>query len=90
MTSIVTSIKRWWRNHRWVDVRDNYIIPHKLKTFWLNADEQKKAETFKKKHESNFYQYCFTPGPIGVCTHIKCKGENGELYDEDITDYGSW
>ena len=39
---ILTSIKRWWRNHRWVDVRDNYIIPHKNLTFWLSDEEMHK------------------------------------------------
>ena len=82
---IWTSIKRWWRNHRWVDVRDNYIIPHKLEVFWLNEIEMEAAKKFKKENRSDFYQYCFTPGPIGVCTKIRGGGT-----EQDITDYGSW
>lgn len=82
---IWTSIKRWWKNHRWVDVRDNYIIPHKNTTFWLTDYSVEEVRKFKKEHTSRFYQYCFTPGPIGTC--IKIKSENAE---QDITDYGSW
>ena len=82
---IWTSIKRWWKNHRWVDVRDNYIIPHKNTTFWLTDYSVEEAKKFKKEHASRFYQYCFTPGPIGTC--IKIKGGDAE---QDITDYGSW
>ncbi len=40
---------------------------------------------FKKENRSDFYQYCFTPGPIGVCTKIK-----GGEKEQDITDYGAW
>ena len=82
---IWTSIKRWWKNHRWVDVRDNYIIPHKNTTFWLTDYEVDEAQKFIKEHKSRFYQYCFTPGPIGV--GVKIIGDNNE---QDITDYGSW
>jgi len=82
---IWTSIKRWWKNHRWVDVRDNYIIPHKNTTFWLNDYEMEQARNFKKDNPSNFYQYCFTPGPIGVCTRIRGGGK-----EQDITDYSVW
>jgi len=82
---ILTSIKRWWRNHRWVDVRDNYIIPHKNTTFWLTNYSMELARKFKKDNPSRFYRYSFTPGPIGVC--IKIEGNGTE---QDITDYGSW
>jgi hypothetical protein len=81
----MNSIKRWWRNHRWVDVRDNYIIPHKNTTFWLTDYSVKEARKFMIEHPSKFYTYIFTPGPIGVC--IKIKG--GEV-EKDITDYESW
>jgi hypothetical protein len=80
-----TSIKRWWRNHRWVNVRDNYIIPHRNTTFWLNDYEMEQVRKFKKDNPSNSYQYCFTPGPIGVCTRIK-----GGEKEQDITDYNTW
>lgn len=82
---ILTSIKRWWRNHRWVDVRDSYIIPHKNLTFWLSDEEMQQAEKFKKDHKATFYQYCFTPGSIGV--GLKIIGDGAE---QDITDYRSW
>lgn len=82
---MLKSIKRWWRNHRWVDVRDNYIIPHKNTAFWLTDYSKKEARKFMINHPSRFYQYCFTPGPIGVC--IKIRGGNAE---QDITDYKSW
>lgn len=82
---ILTSIKRWWKNHRWVDVRDNYIIPHKNTTFWLTDYSVELARKFKKENPSRLYQYCFTPGPIGVC--IKIRGNDVE---QDITDYNSW
>lgn len=82
---IWTSIKRWWKNHCWVDVRDNYIIPHKNTTFWLTDYSVEEVRKFKKEHKSRFYQYCFTPGPIGV--YIKIKGGDAE---QDITDYESW
>ena len=82
---ILTLIRRWWKNHKWVDVRDNYIIPHKNITFWLNDYEMEQARKFKKDNHSSFYQYCFTPGPIGVA--IKIIGGNNE---QDITDYESW
>lgn len=78
-------IKRWWKNHRWVDVRDNYIIPHKNTVFWLNDKEMEAAKKFKKEHNSSFYQYCFTPGPIGVYTRIE-----SDKVQQDITDYSAW
>lgn len=83
---VLTSIKYWWRNHKWVDTRKNYVLSHDLDVFWLNKEEIKAAEKFKEENPSRFYQYCFTPGPIGVCKRIR-GGENGE---QDITDYGSW
>jgi hypothetical protein len=43
------------------------------------------ARKFRKEHPSRFYQYYFTPGPIG--TSIKIRSEDAE---QDITDYGSW
>ena len=82
---LLTSIKRWWRNHRWVDIRDNYIIPHKNTTFWLTDYSVELARKFKKENPSRLYQYCFTPGPIGVCIKIRGNGE-----EQDITDYNSW
>lgn len=80
-----TSIKRWWKNHRWVDIRDNYIIPHKNTTFWLNDYEMEQARKFKKEHPARSYQYRFTPGPMGVCIEIRGDGAG-----QNITDYGSW
>jgi hypothetical protein len=53
--------------------------------FWLNDYEMEEARKFKRNNPSNFYQYCFTPGPIGVCTRIK-----GGEKEQDITDYGAW
>ena len=82
---VLTLIKRWWKNHRWVDVRDNYIIPHKNAVFWLNDNEMEAAKKFKKEHNSRFYQYCFTPGPIGVYIRIE-----SEEVQQDITDYRAW
>lgn len=82
---IWTSIKRWWENHRWVDIRDYYILSHKNEVFYLTDWSQECANIFKKENPSRFYQYCFTPGPIGVA--IKIIGGNDE---QDITDYESW
>ena len=82
---IWTSIKRWWRNHRWVDTRNYYVLPHKNEVFYLTDWSQERADAFKKENPSRFYQYCFTPGPIGVA--IKIRGGNDE---QDITDYESW
>ena len=82
---VLTSIKYWWINHKWVNIKDNYVIPHKNITFWLNDNEMEAARKFKKENPNNFYQYCFTPGPIGVCARI--KSENAE---QDITDYRAW
>ena len=82
---IWTSIKRWWENHRWVDTRDYYILSHKNEVFYLTDWSQECANIFKKENPSRFYQYCFTPGPIGVA--IKIIGGNNE---QDITDYESW
>lgn len=82
---IWTSIKRWWKNHRWVDVRDNYIIPHKLEVFWMTEWSTEEARKFRKEHPSRLYQYCFTPGSIGTCITIK-----GDGAEQNITDYGSW
>ena len=86
MISILTSIKRWWRNHKWVDTRDFYILPKSYDVFWLNEKQVQRAKDYKTKNRTTFYQYCFTPGPIGVCCNIRCKvGES-----EDITDYDVW
>ncbi len=79
------TFKQWWRSHYWVDVRSNHIIPRKNETFWLNDWSSEQARKFMKEHPSRSYQYCFTPGPIGVCIIIKGGGA-----EQDITDYGSW
>lgn len=86
MTSILTLIKRWWKCHKWVDTREFYILPKSYDVYWLNDKQVQKAKEFKKEHRSNFYQYRFTPGPIGVCCSIYCK--DCEPYD--ITDFDTW
>ena len=86
MFPILTLIKRWWRSHKWVDINKNYVFPRSTTLFWLNENEEKEARKFKQQYKDSFYQYCFTPGPIGVCTHIRSR--NGK--DRDITDYESW
>jgi hypothetical protein len=86
MASILTSIKWWWRNHRWVDTRKFYVLPKEYEVFWLNEKQIKQAKKYKKEHKSRFYQYRFTPGPIGVCCNIWCK----DCDPEDITDFDTW
>lgn len=81
----MTKLKRWWRNHKWIDQRDFYILPRSYDIFWLNENEKQEAKKFKNEHRCNFYQYRFTPGPIGVCCKIYGDGS-----EQDITDYGTW
>lgn len=86
MTSMLTSIKRWWKCHKWIDTREFYILPKSYDVYWLNEKQVQQAKEFKKEHRSNFYQYRFTPGPIGVSCSICC--EDCEPYD--ITDFDTW
>lgn len=83
---ILTSIKRWWKRHKWVNTLDFHVLPRSYNVFWLNEKQVQQAKEFKKEHRSNFYQYRFTPGPIGVSCSICCK--DCEPYD--ITDFGTW
>ena len=86
LKNYLNKIKWWWRNHRWVDKRKFYVLPKEYDVFWLNSWQKERAKEFKKEHRSNFYQYRFTPGPIGVCCSIYCK--DCEPYD--ITDFDTW
>lgn len=87
MTSILTLIKRWWRNHKWVNTSEYYVLPKKYEVFWLNEKQIRKVEDYKSAHKSMFYQYRFTPGPIGVACSICCKDCKCIM---DITDFDTW
>lgn len=87
---ILKSIKYWWKHHKWINTSKNRVFPHSTTIFWLNEIEEKRAQEFKKETGARFYQYCFTPGPIGTCIHIKCRDRNGKYCERDITDYKAW
>lgn len=84
---IWTSIKRWWKNHRWVNTVTNHVFPFSSFIFWLTPNEEAAAKKYKEEHKSRYFTYSFTPGEIGVCVHISCKDDKD---GRDITDYGSW
>ena len=82
-----TSIKRWWRNHKWVDVSNNYVIPHKNKVFWLNDNEMRMLRKYEEDYSPRFINYLFSPNGIGVGLAIKGEPNRPQL---DITDYSAW
>lgn len=82
-----TSVKRWWRNHKWVDVSKNYVLPRENETFWLNRHEMRTLTKYKKDYHCRCVRYLFVPSGIGTSIYIKGDPIGPEL---DITDYSAW